>query len=38
MTSVKYVLLVLSLFSLAAKISVQTGRHLHVAAAAVTRS
>jgi hypothetical protein len=38
MTSVKYVLLVLCLFSLAAKISAQSGRHLHVAAATVSRS
>jgi hypothetical protein len=38
MTSVKCILLVLCLFSLAAKISVQSGRHLHVAAATVTRS
>jgi len=38
MKSVKYVLLVLCLFGLAAKISVQSGRHLHVAAATVTRS
>ncbi|MBV9461381.1 MAG: hypothetical protein JO141_28240 [Bradyrhizobium sp.] len=33
MTSVKTILLVLGLFGLAAKISVQSGRHLHVAAA-----
>jgi hypothetical protein len=38
MTSVKTILLVLCLFSLAAKISVQGGRHLHVAAATATRS
>jgi hypothetical protein len=39
MTNVKYVLLVLCLFSLAAKISVQTGRHLHVVpATAAARS
>jgi len=38
MTSVKTILLVLSLFSLAAKISAQSGRHLHVAAATVARS
>jgi hypothetical protein len=38
MTSVKYVLFVLCLFSLAAKISAQTGRHLHAATTTVTRS
>jgi hypothetical protein len=38
MTGIKTILLVLCLFSLAAKISAQSGRHLHVAAATVSRS
>jgi hypothetical protein len=38
MANVKYVLLVLCLFSLGAKIAAQTGRHLHAPAPVATRS
>jgi len=38
MTDVKYVLLVLCLFSLSAKIAAQTGRHLHAQPPVLTRS
>jgi hypothetical protein len=38
MTNVKYVLLVLCLFSVGAKIAVQSGRHLHAQPPVLTRS
>jgi hypothetical protein len=38
MTNVKYVLLVLCLFSLSAKIAAQTGKHLHAPPPVATRS